>query len=89
MNNDRFALLEGLLGEAFARLGQATPTVVSVKPPEEGGETSASYAMPFSWPNPDSSLARRHRVRCIRSVGGWPGPSRPPVDPAPGAQASA
>ena len=51
VNNDRFALLEGLLGEAFARLGQATPTVVSVKPPEEGDETSASYAMPFSWPN--------------------------------------
>lgn len=51
MNNDRFALLEGLLGEAFARLGQATPTVVSIKPPEEGGETSASFAMPFSWPN--------------------------------------
>lgn len=51
VNNDRFALLEGLLGEAFARLGQATPTVVSVKPPEEDGEDSASYAMPFSWSN--------------------------------------
>ena len=51
MDNDRFALFEGLLGEAFARLGQATPTVVSVKPPEENGETSASFAIPFSWPN--------------------------------------
>jgi hypothetical protein len=51
MSSGRFALLEGLLGDAFARFGQATPTVISVKPPKDAAGTWASFEMPFTWPS--------------------------------------
>ena len=51
MTTDRMALLEGLLGDAFAHFRKAAPTMVSVKPAEKDAGTQASYQVPFSWPN--------------------------------------
>ena len=51
MTTDRLALLAGLLGDAFAHLGQATPTFVSVKPPEDDGGMWASFEMSLTWPS--------------------------------------
>ncbi|HEX3963327.1 MAG TPA: hypothetical protein VHZ03_42955, partial [Trebonia sp.] len=51
MTTDRLALLAGLLGDAFAHFSQATPTVVSVKPPEDDAGMWASFEMPFTWPS--------------------------------------
>jgi hypothetical protein len=51
VTTDRLALLAGLLGNAFAHFGQATPTVVSVKPLEDKAGMWASFEMPFTWPS--------------------------------------
>jgi hypothetical protein len=51
VTTNRLALLAGLLSDAFAHFGQATPTVVSVKPPEDDPGMWASFEMPFTWPS--------------------------------------
>lgn len=51
VSSSQLPLVEVLLGAAFEHFGRATPTVVSVRSGDEGGEGAASgYEVPFSWP---------------------------------------